>query len=46
MEDNGETREDLRLPDGDMGKEIVKKLESGDQFLVKFLVFFFTQSRS
>ncbi|XP_014893771.1 eukaryotic translation initiation factor 5A-1-like [Poecilia latipinna] len=34
MEDNGETREDLRLPDGDMGKEIVKKLESGDQFLV------------
>uniref|UniRef100_A0A3B3U095 Eukaryotic translation initiation factor 5A n=1 Tax=Poecilia latipinna TaxID=48699 RepID=A0A3B3U095_9TELE len=41
MEDNGETREDLRLPDGDMGKEIVKKLESGDQFLVKFLVLFF-----
>lgn len=36
MDDNGETREDLRVPEGDLGKEIEKKFNSGEQFLVSF----------
>uniref|UniRef100_A0A3B4YQD2 Translation initiation factor 5A C-terminal domain-containing protein n=1 Tax=Seriola lalandi dorsalis TaxID=1841481 RepID=A0A3B4YQD2_SERLL len=30
----GETKEELRLPDGDLGKDIEKKLASGGEFLV------------
>ena len=34
MDDNGEVREDIRLPDNDLGKEIQSKYDSGDQLLV------------
>nr|XP_057912556.1 eukaryotic translation initiation factor 5A-2 isoform X2 [Doryrhamphus excisus] len=34
MDDGGDTREDLRIPDNDIGKEIEKKLDAGDQFMV------------
>lgn len=34
LKDNGDLREDLKLPDGDLGKEIESKFESGDEFLV------------
>lgn len=37
MDDNGETREDLKLPDGDLGKEIEKRFTNGDQFMVSVL---------
>ncbi|XP_074548784.1 eukaryotic translation initiation factor 5A-1-like [Halichoeres trimaculatus] len=37
MEDNGDTREDLRVPDNDLGKEISKKVDHGDQFMVSVL---------
>ncbi|XP_070698215.1 eukaryotic translation initiation factor 5A-2 [Pempheris klunzingeri] len=37
MDDNGETREDLRVPEGDMGKEIEKKFNNGEQFMVSVL---------
>lgn len=36
MDDNGETREDLKVPDGDLGKEIEKKFSDGEQFMVSF----------
>lgn len=36
MDDNGETREDLKVPDGDLGKEIEKKFGGGEQFMVSF----------
>jgi len=34
LKDNGDLREDLKLPEGDLGKEIESKFESGDEFLV------------
>lgn len=34
MDDNGETRSDLKLPDNDLGKEILAKSENGESFLV------------
>ncbi|KAM4625681.1 eukaryotic translation initiation factor 5A-2 isoform 1-T5 [Polymixia lowei] len=34
MHDDGSVREDLRLPDGDLGKDIVQKVEFDDQFMV------------
>ncbi|XP_034530217.1 eukaryotic translation initiation factor 5A-1-like [Notolabrus celidotus] len=37
MDDGGDTREDLRVPDNDLGKDIEKKFESGDQFMVSVL---------
>lgn len=37
MDDNGITREDLKVPDNDLGKEITKKVENGDVFLVTVL---------
>lgn len=36
LDDTGVTREDLKVPDGDMGKEIEKKFNNGDEFLVSF----------
>ncbi|KAF3700996.1 Eukaryotic translation initiation factor 5A-1 [Channa argus] len=33
MDDNGETREDLRVPEGDLGKDIEMKFNSGEQFM-------------
>ena len=32
--DNGEVREDLRVPENDIGKEIESKFEAGEDFLV------------
>lgn len=34
MDDNGEVRDDIRLPDSDLGKEIQSKFDAGDQLLV------------
>lgn len=36
MDDGGDTREDLRVPTGDLGKEIEKKFSNGEQFMVRF----------
>ncbi|KAL6105355.1 eukaryotic translation initiation factor 5A-1-like [Pungitius pungitius] len=37
MDDGGTTREDLKLPEGDIGKEIEKKFDNGDNFMVTVL---------
>jgi len=37
MMDNGDTREDLKVPDGDMGDEIKRKFANGDELLVTVL---------
>ena len=37
MDDSGETREDLKLPEGDVGKEIKTKFENDEQFMVTVL---------
>ncbi|CAL8319280.1 unnamed protein product [Boreogadus saida] len=37
MFENGDLREDLRLPEGDLGKEIQAKFENSDDFLVTVL---------
>uniref|UniRef100_A0A3B4X2K7 Translation initiation factor 5A C-terminal domain-containing protein n=1 Tax=Seriola lalandi dorsalis TaxID=1841481 RepID=A0A3B4X2K7_SERLL len=34
MSDNGDIREDLRVPESDIGKEIEAKFEAGDEFMV------------
>ncbi|KAG7274083.1 hypothetical protein CRUP_028790 [Coryphaenoides rupestris] len=33
MFENGDIREDLRLPEGDLGKEIQSKFDANDEFL-------------
>ena len=37
MDDGGETRDDIRLPEGDIGKEIQTKFENDENFLVTVL---------
>jgi len=37
QDDTGNIREDLKLPDGDLGKEIQKKFDDQDTFLVNVL---------
>jgi len=37
MSDNGDVREDLRLPDGDLGKEIQTKFDAGEDLIVSVL---------
>lgn len=39
MSDNGDIREDLRVPDSDVGKEIEAKFEAGDDFMVSVQIF-------
>lgn len=34
MSDNGDIREDLRVPDNEIGKEIEAKFEGGEDFMV------------
>uniref|UniRef100_A0A6Q2ZMJ8 Eukaryotic translation initiation factor 5A n=1 Tax=Esox lucius TaxID=8010 RepID=A0A6Q2ZMJ8_ESOLU len=34
LQDSGEVREDLKMPEGDMGKEIEAKYEAGEEILV------------
>lgn len=40
MFENGDIREDLRLPEGDLGKEIQNKFDANDEFLVSFAMCF------
>ncbi len=35
MDDNGETREDLKLPEGDLGEEIKKAIDEERDILVR-----------
>ena len=35
--DDGQTRGDIRVPEGNVGKEIEEKFESGDSYLVTVL---------
>lgn len=37
MNDSGGTREDLKLPEGDIGKEIKEKHDNDEQFMVTVL---------
>ena len=37
MEDNGDMREDLKIPEGDLGKEIQSKFDNGDEFMCTVL---------
>ena len=37
MDDNGEIRDDLKLPEGDLGKEIQTKFENDEQHLLTVL---------
>lgn len=34
MNENGDTRDDLKVPDNELGKEIETKVEAGDDILV------------
>lgn len=37
MDDGGDTREDLKLPEGDLGKEMETRHDSGETLLVTVL---------
>merc|ERR1711893_127752 len=37
MDDNGETKSDLKVPDDDVGKEVQDRFEAGDNFVVTVL---------
>ncbi|CAN9502478.1 unnamed protein product [Ophioblennius macclurei] len=37
MSEGGDVREDLKLPEGELGKEIAKKAEKGEDFMVSVL---------
>ena len=37
MGDDGNTKDDLKVPEGDIGKEITTKFENDDQFMVTIL---------
>lgn len=37
LNDNGEVRDDLKLPEGDLGKEILSKHEAGEEMLISVL---------
>lgn len=34
MDDNGEQRADIRLPESDLGKDIQAKFDSGEQLMI------------
>merc|ERR1711962_332673 len=38
MDENGEMKEDLKVPEGDLGKEITQKFENDESFLVTVLM--------
>lgn len=40
LQDSGEVREDLKIPEGDLGKEIESKHEAGEEILVSTVAFF------
>lgn len=37
MDDGGETRDDVKVPEGDLGKEIQEKFDKGEQLMVTVL---------
>lgn len=37
MSDAGETRDDIKLPEGDLGKEISTKFDKGEQLMLTLL---------
>lgn len=37
MDDSGETKHDLKVPEGDLGKEISEKHKNGESFVVTVL---------
>lgn len=37
MDDNGETREDIKIPDSDLGKEIREKFDKDEQIMVTII---------
>jgi len=37
MDDSGETREDIKVPEGDLGKEILSRFGAGDNFMCTVL---------
>lgn len=37
LQDSGELREDLKIPEGDLGKEIESKHEAGEEILVSIV---------
>lgn len=39
MSDNGELREDLKIPDGDLGTQLRSDFDSGKELLVSFMSF-------
>lgn len=39
MADNGELREDLKIPDGDLGTQLRADFESGKELLVSILLY-------
>lgn len=38
MLDDGEIREDLKLPEGELGKDIAKRFDDGESLMVSFCV--------
>lgn len=39
MSDNGELREDLKIPDGDLGTQLKSEYDAGKELLVSSLTF-------
>lgn len=37
MDDGGDTRQDLKAPESELGKDIVKKVEAGESFMVSVM---------
>lgn len=37
MDEDGSVREDLRMPEGDLGKEIQAKLKNDEEFMVRLI---------
>lgn len=38
MDDHGDTKDDIKVPDTDLGREIQAKFDKDDQFMVTILV--------
>lgn len=40
LQDSGEVREDLKIPEGDLGREIESKHDAGEEIMVSTFFFF------